>query len=597
MPTTSMTTVTMLKCPFCSRVVKNLHFHLNKSCPSAPSHRPSKKSNKNKRKLPALNPKPSRYDPIRKRTDTTAIESSLSKDTHDAPKNIVSDQLNLVPSLRNQAKNAIFVPSQSDPNPEPEVLDDIAFDVPDDLLNEKLSSTHFDDSNSDENIDLHPESNLSEDLLKFIDVTRPDPFDPNSIDEDKIPFIGKTHSFIGKLPDHLLAQIDLLRILSRSGCSLAIYDRIIQWLLHYSKKDKKRNIWTECEIMTRKPLITELKKIFETKKHEPIPKQVVFAYDGRSATIPTFSFLTEAMSLLHDPTTMSPDNIIPGYDIYSGKTGELFWDDSKSSYTPNDPHRKMGEITTSLTFQRSVQRFCSKPHHMPVPLVFFYDKANLDRNGGLALSPLIFTFGFFKSKRRRRSKFWRPLAYVPNLDIGQGRSSSKNAFVKQQEHHQVLAVVFDELQKVSQDGGVKTKIGNRTVVLKFFIQFIIGDTAGHNDLCLQYQTNAEQPCRTCHCTRERLSAFDSNTCFPKSMNDIVMSAGQETVLRGMSLRHGVSNSMYNLPMSDRTRGIFGCTPWETLHVFDQGLIQYVMESFHDIFGEKSSGKKKQRTIQ
>ena len=177
-PTTSTTTVTMLKCPFCSRVVKNLHFHLNKSCPSAPSHRPSKKSNKNKRKLPALNPKPSRYDPIRKRTDTTAIESSLSKDTHDAPKNIVSDQLNLVPSLRNQAKNAIFVPSQSDPNPEPEVLDDIAFDVPDDLLNEKLSSTHFDNPNSDENIDLQPESNLSEDLLKFIDVTRPDPFDP-----------------------------------------------------------------------------------------------------------------------------------------------------------------------------------------------------------------------------------------------------------------------------------------------------------------------------------------------------------------------------------------------------------------------------------
>ena len=48
------------------------------------------------------------------------------------------------------------------------------------------------------------------------------------------------------------------------------------------------------------------------------------------------------------------------------------------------------------------------------------------------------------------------------------------------------------------------------MVLKFFIQFIIGDTAGHNDLCLQYQTNAEQPCRTCHCIRDKLSAFDSS---------------------------------------------------------------------------------------
>ena len=128
------------------------------------------------------------------------------------------------------------------------------------------------------------------------------------------------------------------------------------------------------------------------------------------------------------------------------------------------------------------------------------------------------------------------------------------------------------------------------MVLKFFIQFIIGDTAGHNDLCLQYQTNAEQPCRTCHCIRDKLSAFDSSACIPKTMRDIVASGGDPTALKKLSLRHGVSNALYNLPLSDRSRGIFGCTPWETLHVFDQGLIQYVMESFHDIFGEKTAGK-------
>jgi len=176
------------------------------------------------------------------------------------------------------------------------------------------------------------------------------------------------------------------------------------------------------------------------------------------------------------------------------------------------------------------------------------------------------------------------------LDIGQGRSDSKNAFIKQQEHHQVLATVFEEFQRICQNGGIKTTKGNRIVVLKFFIQFIIGDTAGHNDLCLQYQTNAEQPCRTCHCTRDKLSTFDSSVCIPKTMADIVRSGGQPMELKKMSLRHGFSNALYNLPFSDRQRGIFGCTPWETLHVFDQGLIQYVMESFHDIFGEKSAGK-------
>ena len=38
-------------------------------------------------------------------------------------------------------------------------------------------------------------------------------------------------------------------------------------------------------------------------------------------------------------------------------------------------------------------------------------------------------------------------------------------------------------------------------------------------------------------------------------------------------------------------GPHGCTPWETLHVFDQGMLQYIVESLHDIFGEKSAGKR------
>jgi hypothetical protein len=74
------------------------------------------------------------------------------------------------------------------------------------------------------------------------------------------------------------------------------------------------------------------------------------------------------------------------------------------------------------------------------------------------------------------------------------------------------------------------------------------------------------------------------------MKTIIGTDGDEEKLRQISQRHRVKNAFYNLPLSDRIRGIHGCTPWETLHVFDQGLIAYIMESFHDIIGEKTAGK-------
>ena len=120
--------------------------------------------------------------------------------------------------------------------------------------------------------------------------------------------------------------------------------------------------------------------------------------------------------------------------------------------------------------------------------------------------------------------------------------------------------------------------------------FVIGDTAGHNDLCLQFQSSAEKSSRSCHCTREMLSMFDSTQCHPKTMRDIVDTRGSQELLRQLSQRYRIENAFYNLPMSDRHRGIFGCTPWETLHVFDQGIFMYITEAFHDIFGEKTAGR-------
>ena len=184
---------------------------------------------------------------------------------------------------------------------------------------------------------------------------------------------------------------------------------------------------------------------------------------------------------------------------------------------------------------------------------FFYDKDNLDRHGGLAIAPVLFTFGFIKSIVRHLSYAWRILGYVPNLDIGQGTSNKKSADEKQREHHMVLSTIFSKLQHISANGGFKTMVRSKEVVLKFFIQFIIGDTAGHNDLCTHFQKNAIRPCRDCLCHKEDLSKFDQSKCKPITMKTIIATDGDEEQLRQISQQHRVKNAFYNLPLSDRIR--------------------------------------------
>ena len=87
-----------------------------------------------------------------------------------------------------------------------------------------------------------------------------------------------------------------------------------------------------------------------------------------------------------------------------------------------------------------------------------------------------------------------------------------------------------------------------------------------------------------------MSLFDTSNCVPITMRDVRDTNGNQERLRVMSQRHRVDNAMYRLPFADRLMGVHGCSPWETLHVMDQGLTMYVVESFHDILGEKDAGK-------
>ena len=571
---------------------------------------------------------------IRQKINPLEISDRLSNDTHAAQTSIVSDQLHAAPSIRllaentrkaddihnetieyssvthfspdeynnlfsdddsphNDANAEILISEYEDAfvNDEEEIPQSIPATVPT-HQNQPVDTTEVQNNNT-----IDEDREFLEEFIEYIDPDAKDPFDPDSFDESQMKFIEPKEPTNTNICNHELAQIDLLRILSRSGCSLNMFDKIMNWVQHYSRKRTAGNIWTDYPIYNRKTFVNNMSKKFKTENHKPQIKEVQFDYDGRKASIPTFSFIEEVMSILNDNELMSDKNIINGYDIFTGKCGDDFWDSRSIDTTipnkipiPNDPNRKISDISTSYLHQASVHRFCSEPHHMPVPIFIFYDKANLDQKGGLAVAPVLFSLGFIKTAILHRSFAWRILSYVPNLDIGQGRSNTKGADEKQREHHKVLTEAFKEFQEVCTSGGFKTVVRGRIVVLKFFISYIVGDTAGHNDLCLHFQKNANMPCRDDQCPQSDLSKFGTHRSVPITMRDIVNCGGKEDSLRLLSQRYNVKNALYRLPFADRIMGVHGCTPWETLHVIDQGLLKYIVESIHDIIGEKDAGK-------
>ena len=115
--------------------------------------------------------------------------------------------------------------------------------------------------------------------------------------------------------------------------------------------------------------------------------------------------------------------------------------DIESCPSPIGTNRNIGDIPKILLFQQSVRQICAQSNYTPVPLIFFYNKANLDSKGGLAVAPIMFILRFLGGVMRGESFLWHVLAYISKLHIRKVRSLSKDSKVKRREHKQVLSLV------------------------------------------------------------------------------------------------------------------------------------------------------------
>ena len=85
-------------------------------------------------------------------------------------------------------------------------------------------------------------------------------------------------------------------------------------------KDLGYDFWTESSFKSRNSLINYLAEEGGTSGHKAQIHKVWCDYDGRELSVPVFSFTNEIMSLMHNPNIMTTENIIDGYDMFTGKS-------------------------------------------------------------------------------------------------------------------------------------------------------------------------------------------------------------------------------------------------------------------------------------
>ena len=249
-------------------------------------------------------------------------------------------------------------------------------------------------------------------------------------------------------------------------------------------------------------------------------------------------------------------------------------------------HDTYGDIHTGYWFKNAHEHLC-EDGDLLCPLIFFIDGVSLDSMQHQTLEPVSFTLGIFNRKARNSQSFWRILGYIPNLEkmsnLQYANFQTKHESLKKTHYHQLLNVIFKDLDSLQTNGGMRWTFKNgETYTLKFPIMYIVGDAQGLDKLChrkINYTpTNTFMTgcCRDCnsvykHCHDPDYVCHYHKTSTLQQLPDKIKDA--------LSFVPAKFNALSKLCFGGDKHGLVGCCPPEPLHQWYLGVVELVIEYF------------------
>ena len=369
-------------------------------------------------------------------------------------------------------------------------------------------------------------------------------YDPDPAGVPKIPYDAENAGVSASSK----FQIELANVCMKHKVNLSMYDDLVKLLQNHSGGADNKLNFPSRTLQPREQFIKGLYENFGAKNLKPKDVPVELG-NGTEVTVSIFDLEAMILSLLTDPSLMRKENIAKGYDLHTGK--------------PTEPVTHYGEVHTGDAWEPARKYFCGEhDHHMPVGLILFIDKTQVDLHGTLGTTPVCFTLTCFNEKARNRPEFWRPLCYIPNLSYG--KTEDKESVEDVQDEHRCYEKVLHQLVLIHERGGINARVLGKDVVCKVWIHFIIGDAAGNNRILAVY--NNQLTYRDCNCLHGQMGNPNPNCQYRTredvenaldAMRDESATAGQRQEAGKAAQLHNVENAFMaeDVPLSDLIHGI------------------------------------------
>ena len=437
----------------------------------------------------------------------------------------------------------------------------------------------------------------------------------------------------GVLTDYELLCLRIMSMCDEVGCPRYFYDKLVKVLFYesvYNGFSLSRKLPQRSTLLTRlncvcsaPPPIADVLSLenwsMKTNKdflnYKRLPRDEVILY--------RYEFLPQLLDLISDQSIfgnleMLDVNKRNGLDRFG--RFERF---KNCIYEVNSGNWYQEAYTKMITDSRK---------EVLLPLICYVDKTGTDIMQRHGLEPFMFSTSVINLSQRQNTRLWRVLCYIPELQ-GKSSAQSKSEYVRlhgkhQRDYHNVLERALQSL--VTAQNNVVCcwlRLGDevKRVQIHFPVAFVINDGKSADMLCTRkgsYNRKCGRISRACNAPAESCSRYlykckyllqgdidekqelalgrcveESDLLQKEIMN--LLEAQRHTFLKkrhdqqlaaqkwlNEMSTHAVRNAFRNVNFGGDVRGIYGATPVDLMHAFNEGVLKYCMEAIFDLIPPK-----------
>jgi hypothetical protein len=298
-------------------------------------------------------------------------------------------------------------------------------------------------------------------------------------------------------------------------------------------------------------------------------------------------------SLLTDPEIACNENFLFPDGESPTSSPACRWEDV-------DPKtHKLSDLTSGRWYHETYYLKChGKEGHVLLPIILYSDKTHTDQRGNLCQEPVLFTLGIFNKRTRQLPRAWRPLGFVPNMQI---LNQSIKSTQKIDDYHRCLDIILAGLEKAQSHEGLKWDFFYRgkseEVILVPEVCFVMGDNEAQAKHCAMYQCRSNYGvkclCRICTVPTHEINRTYDGDKYPWHRRSVINhqislyiakkakgnSADAEAKFLQNCSHHPVLNAWRNISFGWYGIGnINYASPGDILHSNNEGQCHAVEES-------------------